>query len=173
MEILTAISLIFFGLIAGILGGFLGTGGCVIMLPALYFLYRYSLPMAIGTTITAVVITATSGAIAHIRIKNVDYKTAAIVAVTGGIGSVVGSKIFEYLISQLSTLKLIIGLAFLYVSIRMVYEGVFYKKRREKEGKTIPGSAIARALIGFFIGILTGIVGLGGGYVLVPPLSTC
>ena len=48
-------------------------GGCIIMLPALYFLYRYSLPMAIETTITAVAISASSGAIAHIRIKNVDY----------------------------------------------------------------------------------------------------
>jgi hypothetical protein len=72
---------------AGILGVFPGTGGCVIMLSALYFLYRYSLPMAIGTTITAVVITASSWAVAHIRIKNVDCRTAAIVAVSGGAGS--------------------------------------------------------------------------------------
>jgi hypothetical protein len=50
----------------------------------------------------------------------------------------------------------------------MVYEGAFHKKRRGKEGKAIPGSAIAKALIGFSIGILTGIVGLGGGCALVP-----
>jgi len=84
MDVLSIISLIVFGLLAGILGGFLGTGGCVIMLPALYFLYNYSLPMAIGTTITAVIITATSGSIAHIRMRNVDYKTTAIVTVSEG-----------------------------------------------------------------------------------------
>jgi uncharacterized membrane protein YfcA len=168
MEILTAISLIIFGLIAGILGGFLGTGGCVIMLPALYFLYNFSLPIAIGTTVTAVVITAASGSIGHIKIKNVDYKTTAIVSVTGGIGSFVGSIIFSYLTSQLPILKLILGLSFLYVSIRMIYEGAFYKKRKEKKGNLIPGSTTAKAIIGFVIGVLTGIVGLGGGYALVP-----
>ena len=56
MDILIIISLIIFGVLAGVLGGFLGTGGCVIMLPALYFLYNYDLPIAIGTTITAVII---------------------------------------------------------------------------------------------------------------------
>jgi uncharacterized membrane protein YfcA len=125
MDVLTIISLIVFGLLAGILGGFLGTGGCVIMLPALYFLYNYSLPMAIGTTITAVIITAISGSIAHIRIKNVDYRTTVIVAISGGLGAITGSLIFQFLTAELPILKIILGLAFLYVSIRMIY-GDFY-----------------------------------------------
>ncbi|MCL7401139.1 MAG: sulfite exporter TauE/SafE family protein [Thaumarchaeota archaeon] len=168
MDILVILSLIIFGLLAGILGGFLGTGGCVIMLPALYFLYNYSLPIAIGTTITAVIITATSGSIAHIRIKNVDYRTTAIVASSGGLGSVVGSLIFQYLTNELPILKMVLGLAFLYVSIRMIYEGLLRGKRIEKTGNFVPGKALTKALIGFGIGILTGIIGLGGGYALVP-----
>lgn len=168
MDILIIISLIVFGLIAGILGGFLGTGGCVIMLPALYFLYNYSLPVAIGTTITAVIITATSGSIAHIKIKNVDYRTAIITAISGGVGAAVGSVIFQYLTAELPILKIILGLAFLYVSIRMIYEGLLRGKRIEKVGNIVPGTTLTKTLIGFIIGILTGIVGLGGGYALVP-----
>ncbi|MEM4021547.1 MAG: sulfite exporter TauE/SafE family protein [Nitrososphaerota archaeon] len=168
MDVLLILLLVVFGLIAGILGGFLGTGGCVIMLPTLYFLYNYSLPTAIGTTIVAVIITASSGSIAHIRMKNVDYRTTLVVATSGGVGAVVGSIAFQYLIAQLPLLKLIIGLAFLYVSVRMIYEGIFRRRAAEKIGKAVPGAIPAKALIGFFIGVLTGIIGLGGGYALVP-----
>lgn len=168
MDFLFILSLIIFGLLAGILGGFLGTGGCVIMLPALYFLYGYSLPLAIGTTITAVIITATSGSVAHIRIRNVDYRTTIIVTISGGIGAAIGSIIFQYLTAELPLLKVIIGLAFLYVSIRMIYEGLLRGKRIEKTGNTVPGTMLAKILIGLGIGVLTGIIGLGGGYALVP-----
>jgi len=168
MDILIIISLIIFGVLAGILGGFLGTGGCVIMLPALYFLYNYDLPIAIGTTITAVIITATSGSIAHIRIKNVDYRTVAVVASSGGLGAVVGSLVFQYLTTELSILKMVLGLAFLYMSIRMIYEGLLRGRRVEKTGNVVPGTTLVKTLIGFGIGTLTGIVGLGGGYALVP-----
>jgi len=168
MDVLIIISLIIFGLLAGVLGGFLGTGGCVIMLPALYFLYNYNLPIAIGTTITAVIITATSGSIAHIRIKNVDYRTVAVVASSGGLGAVVGSLIFQYLTTELSILKMVLGLAFLYVSIRMIYEGLLRGRRVEKTGNVVPGTTLVKTLIGFGIGTLTGIIGLGGGYALVP-----
>jgi len=75
-DAITAIFLLITGLIAGTLGGLLGIGGCVIMLPSLAFIFNYPLPVAIGTTITAVILTATSGTIGHIRMKNVDYSTA-------------------------------------------------------------------------------------------------
>jgi len=164
------IVLIIFGLLAGILGGFLGTGGCVVMLPALYFLFNYNLPVAIGTTVTAVIITATSGAIGHIRIRNVDYRTSIIIATSGAVGAVIGSIVFQYLVGQLSLLKAVLGLAFLYVSLRMIYEGTIKRKVEAKAGKTVPGSVLAKSSIGLIIGILTGIVGLGGGYALVPSM---
>ncbi|RDD53639.1 MAG: sulfite exporter TauE/SafE family protein [Candidatus Korarchaeota archaeon NZ13-K] len=164
---LREIALLLTGLAGGIVGGLLGTGGCVIMLPALAFLFGYRLPVAIGTTITAVIITASSGAVGHIRIGNVDYKTAKVIAISGAVGAAVGSLIFILLAGNTSILSLILGLAFLYVSIRMIYEG----SRRSMgagEGKEIPGSGARKGILGFLIGVLTGIVGLGGGYALVP-----
>jgi len=168
MDALTVILLLITGLIAGTLGGLLGIGGCVIMLPALAFVFNYPLPVAIGTTITAVILTATSGAIGHIRLKNVDYSTAKMVAISGAVGAAVGSIIFFYISNQLWLLNFILGFAFLYVSIRMIYEGTIKRKMPEKPGKEVPGSSGAKAAIGFAIGIITGIVGLGGGYALVP-----
>lgn len=168
MEPLLMIILVLFGVAAGLLGGFLGIGGCVIMLPALYFIFNYPLPVAIGTTITAVIITALSGAIGHIRIRNVDYGTAWIVALSGGLGAVLGSIIFFYITEQTSLLNAILGAAFIYISIRMLYEGLSKRKIPPKTGDHIPGSKLSKLLLGLGIGIITGIVGLGGGYALVP-----
>lgn len=168
MDPLTGTLLFITGLIAGTLGGLLGIGGCVIMLPSLAFIFKYPLPVAIGTTITAVILTASSGAIGHIRLKNVDYSTTKVVAVSGAVGAAVGSVIFFYIANQLWLLNFILGFAFLYVSIRMIYEGTIKRAMSEKPGNEVPGSGAAKATIGFFIGIITGIVGLGGGYALVP-----
>ncbi len=168
MDAIVAILLFISGLIAGTFGGLLGIGGCVIMLPSLTFIFNYPLAVAIGTTITAVILTATSGAIGHIRMKNVDYSTAKIVAVSGAIGAMFGSIIFFYIANQLWLLNLILGFAFLYVALRMVYEGIIKRKMPERTGNQVPGSKASKGAIGFFIGIITGIVGLGGGYALVP-----
>ncbi|AAB90884.1 conserved hypothetical transmembrane protein [Archaeoglobus fulgidus DSM 4304] len=51
---------------------------------------------------------------------------------------------------------------------RMIYEGTIKRAMPEKPGNEVPGSSTAKATIGFVIGIITGIVGLGGGYALVP-----
>lgn len=136
---LQQLALLLTGLLGGIVGGLLGTGGCVIMLPALAFLFGYQLPIAIGTTITAVIITTTSGAVGHIRMRNVDYGTAKVIAASGAVGDFVGSLIFMYLSSNILLLSLILSLAFLYVSIRMIYEGA-RRSVGAKEGKEIPGS---------------------------------
>ncbi len=168
---LSALLLFLTGLAAGIVGGFLGIGGCVIMLPTLYFLFHYSLPLAIGTTIAAVVITAASGAIAHIRLRNVDFNTVKIIAITGAIGSFIGSIIFLFTLKAEWILAEILGAAFLYVSIRILIEGIMMKRGKLRKGPElnyIPGGVLRKSLIGFFIGIISGIVGLGGGYALVP-----
>ncbi|MGC8933136.1 MAG: sulfite exporter TauE/SafE family protein [Candidatus Methanodesulfokora sp.] len=156
-----------FGLLAGVLGGLLGTGGCVIMLPALIFLFNYNIPVAIGTVTAAVVVTTTSGAIGHIRMKNVDYKTTKMVAVAGAVGAALGCYIFTILAGNIRAFNLILGLAFIYVSIRMVYEGI-RKFVGTTAGNEIPGDKTRKGVIGFFVGVLTGVIGPGGGYALVP-----
>jgi len=76
--------------------------------------------------------------------------------------------IFFYIANQVWLLNLILGFAFLYVALRMVYEGIIKRKMPERTGNQVPGSKSSKGAIGFFIGIITGIVGLGGGYALVP-----
>ncbi|MCS7130426.1 MAG: sulfite exporter TauE/SafE family protein [Archaeoglobaceae archaeon] len=166
MESFTAISLFITGLIAGTFGGFLGVGGGFIMLPTLSFLFGYQLTTAIGTTITAIIFTAISGALGHLKRNNVDFKTAKLVAISGAFGAIIGSSAFFYLSKDIWLLSLLLGLAFTYTSLRMIYEGL----RREVEKKTeqIKGSIKAKLLLGSSVGFLVGLLGLGGGFALVP-----
>jgi uncharacterized membrane protein YfcA len=52
----------------------------------------------------------------------------------------------------------------------MIWEGLARRRNFKKEGNTIPGSRFRMGLFGLIIGVTTGVVGLGGGYALVPGL---
>ena len=168
MDALGLSLLLLAGVFAGFIGGLLGVGGCSIMLPILVFVYGYSEAVAIGTTITAVVLTALSGAIAHMRIGNVDKSTALIVGFAGVVGAIVGDIIFMLLAGSPAVLDLILGFAFLYVSLRMVVEGLKSVGKGAAEGDRVPGTPTIKTVIGLVTGLTSGVVGLGGGYLLVP-----
>lgn len=90
-------------------------------------------------------------------------------ATTGTIGTFLSSIIFGYIASEVLILSAVTGLAFLYVSIRMIYEGSMRRAPlRATPGNFIPGKGSSKGAIGLIVGILTGILGLGGGYALVP-----
>jgi hypothetical protein len=158
------------GLLAGVLGGLIGTGGCSVMLPVIHFWMGYPAPIAIGTTLFAVIFTAISGAYGHLVRRNVDLRATLWLGGAGILGVILGSWFFVLLAANAALLGLILGLAFLWPATRMIWEGVARRKRPEQEGAVISGSRWGWAVLGFFIGVLTGLVGLGGGYALVPGL---
>jgi len=156
------------GIIAGIVGGLLGTGGCALMMPVIRFGFHFDPAIAVGTTLTAVVFTAGSGAYQHWRMKNVDKSTAIQVGVSGVIGVIIGSVIFAYIKDYGGVIDLIIGIAFILVSLRMLYEGLLGKTPPPPAGTSMPGTVTSKSVLGAAVGTLTGIIGLGGGYALVP-----
>jgi uncharacterized membrane protein YfcA len=169
------------GLAAGLLGGWIGTGGCSIMLPVLHFWLGFPAPLAVGTTLFAVIFTSISGGYGHFKRKNLDKRVATLMGIAGILGVLLGSWLFLFLSNQSMLLGLIIGVVFLWPALRMIWEGIEgYKK--VKGGKIVPvpmagampeaikGHPAKLSIFGFIVGILTGIVGLGGGYALVPGL---
>jgi len=155
------------GFLAGVVGGLLGTGGCALMMPVIRFGFHFNPAIAVGTTLTAVVFTAASGAIQHIKMKNVDKETALLTGYSGVLGVVIGSIIFGYIKRYGNLIDLIIGIAFIIVSFRMLYEGLLAKSQAGQNTE-MPTSPLAKTVLGSIIGTLTGIIGLGGGYALVP-----
>ncbi len=156
------------GLLAGVMGGLLGTGGCALIMPVIRFGFNFDPAIAVGTTLTAVVFTASSGAIQHLRMKNVDKTTAMQVGISGIVGVIIGSIVFGYIKEYGNVIDLIIGIAFIIVSVRMLYEGLLGKTPPPPAGTTMPGTPVTKSILGTSIGTLTGIIGLGGGYALVP-----
>lgn len=168
MDVLSSLLLLTAGIIAGTFGGLLGVGGGFIMLPLLNFVFGYPLNLAIGTSITAVTFTAISGTLGHLRLRNVDLSTAKIVSAFGVLGAIAGSGAFFLLTEKIWILEIFMGFAFIYTSLKMIYEG-FKREENIQDKKTlISGSKISKAFLGFSVGILVGLLGIGGGFILVP-----
>jgi len=170
MEALTILILFVIGIVAGGLGGLLGIGGCVLMMPTVRFGFAFSPALAVGTTLTAVVFTAGAGAIKHARLGNVDRAAAKVIAASGVVGVLIGSAVFAAIARYDRIVDLVVGIAFLYPAVRMFWEGLWQWKAPEPTQAGVGGSATAKGLTGGLVGLLTGIIGLGGGYVLVPSL---
>jgi len=170
INVITGIGLTVVGLAAGLLGGLIGTGGCSVMLPVIHFWMGYPAPIAVGTTLFAVIFTAISGGYGHLVRRNLDVRAVAWLGGAGILGVLLGSWLFTLLAAHTQLLGLILGLIFLWPAIRMVWEGVTQRKMPQREGQTIPGPTWGWAIFGFSVGIATGVAGLGGGYALVPGL---
>ena len=151
--------LVLIGLIAGFLGGIIGTGGCSVMLPAIHFWMGYPAPIAVGTTLFAVIFTAISGGYGHLVRKNLDVRATFWLGGAGILGVLLGSWLFTLLTNHVSLLGLILGLAFLWPAIRMSWEGLGRRTIPKKEGNSISEHKWGFSIFGFIIGVLTGIVG--------------
>jgi len=162
--------LVLIGLAAGVLGGMIGTGGCSVMLPAIHFWMGYPASVAVGTTLFAVIFTALSGGYGHLMRRNLDVRATLWLGGAGVLGVAFGSWLFTVLADQAALLGLILGLAFLWPALRMTWEGSGLSPTPAREGDSIPEHRWGFTAFGATIGVLTGVVGLGGGYALVPGL---
>lgn len=171
--------LIVVGFVAGLLGGWIGTGGCSVMLPVLHFWLGFPAPIAVGTTLFAVIFTAISGGYGHFKRKNLDKRVTLWMGIAGIFGVMLGSWLFTFLSNKSELLGAIIGIIFLLPSLRMIWEGIKgYQKIKHNHNEqpkiqgsmteSIEGHPANLSIFGVTIGVLTGLVGLGGGYALVP-----
>lgn len=170
MNALKGVILVVVGFLAGLLGGLIGTGGCSVMLPIIHFWMGYAAPVAVGTTLFAVIFTAISGGYGHLVRGNLDKRAFWWLSGGGMLGVLLGSWLFTLLSAHATLLGLILGLIFLWPAIRMVYEGVIQQSMPKSEGTAVTGSGWGMGVFGFIVGIATGLAGVGGGYALVPGL---
>jgi len=184
------------GLGVGFLSGMFGVGGGFLMTPILIFL---GIPpaVAVSTQANQIVASSVSGALAHWRRRSLDVKMG-LVLITGGVfGSVSGVQLFSIL-QAMGQIDLVISLC--YVGFLGVIGGLMFvesvgairrrysknprpSKRRRKRGliDTMPFktrfpvsglymSVIPPLAIGFLVGALAALMGVGGGFVMVPAM---
>ncbi|MDO4540517.1 MAG: sulfite exporter TauE/SafE family protein [Syntrophomonadaceae bacterium] len=163
-------------MLGGVLGAILGLGGGVIMLPALEMLLHYDAAMMVGTTMLAVVFTSAGGAWGHFRNGNVLWREGLIVGGGGLLGMVLGSWIFKhYMSSDTNLIFVLLGILFLFMTLKMGREAwQEWSAKGETaavldESPTLSaGRVAALMLLGLLTGIFSGMLGVGGGWILVP-----
>ena len=179
----------------GFLSGLFGVGGGFLMTPLLIFI-GVPAPVAVGTEANQIVASSVSGVLAHWRRGNVDFKMGSILLVGGFFGSSAGVVLFKYLqfIGQIDlAIKLsfiiflgIIGSLMFWESIRTIIRSHNPASRRRKlhQHNWLHGlplkvrfrksklyiSAILPFVIGAVVGVLSAIMGVGGGFIMVPAM---
>jgi uncharacterized membrane protein YfcA len=163
------------GLTAGALGGFLGIGGGIVLMPLLRFLVGLSPAQAAGTCILAVLFTSVGGSFRHLRQGHLQLGSIVPVIVSGAVASGLCSFAFGYLARRGHWLDLGIGLVFLFVSSRMIvvgWRGAAAKgTEQETANNVIRGPLALKVAIGAAAGGLPGLLGIGTGGILVPAFT--
>jgi len=188
--------IVFIGMVVGGLSGLFGVGGGFLMTPLLIFL---GIPpvVAVATEAPHVLASSVSGVIAHWRRKNVDFKMGLFLLIGGIIGSTLGVNLFKIL-SSFGQIDIVIQMLFIiflgFIGFSMAFEsakttisnyrttssirtklhqhswihGLPFKIRFHRSKLYI--SAIPPIIIGFFVGILSAMMGVGGGFIMIPAM---
>lgn len=157
------------GSIVGFLAGLLGIGGGLIVVPALVYLLPLMgvnvdivMPMALGTSLAAIVITSASAASAHHRKKNIPWKLTRPLMIVVAVGALLGAFIADML-STAALTTFFSGVVILLACYMLMSISV-------KSNRTMPATYILQS-ISFFTGIIASLMGIAGGAILVPMLS--
>ncbi len=188
--------IVFIGMFVGALSGLFGVGGGFLMTPLLIFL---GIPpvVAVGSEAPHVLASSVSGVIAHWRKKNVDFKMGFFLLIGGLVGSTLGVNLFK-LLKTYGQIDIVIQFLFLvflgFIGISMAFEsaktsirnyrttssirtklhqhswihGLPFKLRFHRSKLYI--SAIPPIIIGFFVGVLSAMMGVGGGFIMIPAM---
>jgi uncharacterized protein len=184
------------GGLVGFLSGVFGVGGGFLMTPLLIFI---GIPpaVAVGTEATQILASSFSGVLAHMRRNNVDFKMGTVLVVGGSLGSAFGIWLFR-LLRRLGQIDVAISLAYVVflgiVGALMFQESLRSLLRRRRKGgpqrvklhrhywvhglplkmrfhrSKLYISTLMPVGIGFFVGILAAIMGVGGGFIMVPAM---
>ena len=189
-----ALLIVVLGGLVGLLSGMFGVGGGFLTTPLLIF---YGIPptVAVASATTQITGSSVSGVFAHLRRGGVDLKMGLVMIAGGIIGSLAGAGLFR-LLQKSGQIDLVIG--FLYVALLGGIGGLMLKdalialgwidvgepKERPRHNRwiaSLPGrwrfyssglylSPLAPLALGFAAGAMTVLLGIGGGFILVPAM---
>ena len=185
------------GLVVGLLSGLFGVGGGFLLTPLL-IMFGIPSTVAAATDSNQIVAASTSGTYAHWKVGNVDFKMGLYLLVGGFLGGIVGVQGIKVLKAMGNadfvikmTYVLMLGIVGTYMfveslqSMRTKKETVAAEEKEEKDSsvgkflKSLPlqtrfeksgvtHSVLAPIVLGSFVGVLAAIMGVGGGFLMVP-----
>lgn len=158
------------GFAAGIFSGAFGVGGGVLSTPLLIMLLGMDPHVAVGTTLAMIIPTAVSGAFTYAK----QHLFSTKLAIASGAPAFVCTLASSYLEKDVSGSVLILCLAFLMFSVGLDFTtGLLQKLKKTGEqfdvAPTLTRAEVGRAtIIGGIAGFLSGFLGVGGGFILIP-----
>jgi uncharacterized membrane protein YfcA len=149
----------------GVTLGLLGGGGSILTVPILVYVAGLPAKDAIATSLFVVGATAAFAVIPHARAGRVRWRTGAIFGVAGMTGAYAGGRVAEYIPGQ--WLLAGFGLMMLATAVAML------RGRRTPADRPVPHELPVRRVLldGVVVGLVTGLVGAGGGFLVVPALA--
>lgn len=169
-----SLSAILAGLVTGLLLGIFGSGGSIITTPALLYLLDVAPKSAIAMSLGIVAVTATLTALQHWRRGNVNLRVTAVFGSFGVAGTYAGALlgVITPVVIQLTLFALV------------MYAAAWKMLKPKREPKSLCAAVVTDcpddecdrfqythiALHGITVGVLTGVVGVGGGFLIVPAL---
>lgn len=179
--------LLFLGLIAAILGSIMGLGGGIIIVPALLILGDFTgffegitPQIAVGTSLLIMIFTGLSSTLAYLKQKTVDVKSALIFFIGSGPGALFGVWLNKDI--DVDVFSIAFGAFIIFISFILLIRK--HIKPLERNGRAVTRSYITKAgetitygynpiiaiSISFFVGMFSGLFGIGGGSLLVPAM---
>ncbi len=168
------ISCIFLGALAGFLAGLLGIGGGLVVVPALVYLLpqlgigndvlsaEVIMPMALATSLSAIVMTSSSAAFAHHKNNNIPWDLTKPLMFIVAFGALLGAFIADHLSAQALT-SFFAGAVIVLASYMLV--SISSQRSREMPSKA------KLQVISLITGVIASLMGMAGGAILVPVLT--
>lgn len=166
------------GVLAGALGGLLGIGGGVVLMPLLRFVVGLPPALAAGTCVLAVFFTTAGGSYRHWRLGHVRLRELWPIIIAGALTTALCSWAFQWLATRQQWLDLGMAVVFSLLALRLVRDGMAELRRRSDGGsessdvdRGLAGRWSHKVAIGSAAGVLPGLLGIGTGAVLVPAFT--
>ena len=157
---LAAFLSIFIGMAVGLLGG----GGSILTTPLLVYVLDFEAKPAITASLFLVAVTSMFGLIQHARQGRVQWRTGFIFGLAGMVGAFIGGQLGAHLPGSL-----LLGAFAVMMGVTAV---AMIRGRQSTGSRHAKGLPLFRILLdGFVVGLVTGIVGAGGGFLVVPALA--
>ena len=159
MLLVAALLALLIGLSLGLLGG----GGSILTVPMLVYVLHVDAKQSIASSLFVVGVTSLVGAVAHARAGRVRWKVGLLFGVAGMLGATLGGQIAGSLAGPV--------LLVLFAVIMLVTAGAMMRGRGEPAGEPRDLSVAKATFIGASTGVVSGLVGAGGGFLVVPALA--
>jgi len=149
--------------VIGLSLGLIGGGGSILTVPILVYLLGVGPHEAVPMSLAVVGATSILGSYMHWRRDNVDISTGLLFGVAGIVGALLGSPLTKLVSPEL--LLLIFGLLMLVVAVSMIW-----RRKHKVSEVTHKPHPVQGIIAGIGVGVLTGFLGVGGGFLIVPAL---